>query len=333
MNYEEIHLKKKAALISLVIGFLMFFGKMTAYLLTGSAAIFSDALESVVHIFATSFAFYSLYLSAKPADTEHPYGHGKVEYFSAGAEGTLIIVAAISILYYAIKSLIFGIEISKLDIGVYIITAASIINLILGYYLIHTGKKTKSLVLVADGKHVLTDSVTSFGAVIALVVVLFTGWTIVDPLIAAFLGLNILWTGYRLIRTSVSGLMNEMNDEVVGKIASSLESQKANNPNWVDVHKLRYWKSGNKFVVDFHLVIPYYLSIKEGHDEMNKVQEVFKKIFEGEEVELMVHLDPCKPYYCKLCRKENCNVRSETCTRKITWGGKKIVSSAAEVTV
>jgi len=329
METAEIKLKKKAALISLIIGFLMFFGKMGAYILTGSAAVLSDALESIVHIFATSFAFYSLHLSTKPPDTEHPYGHGKIEFFSAGFEGALIIVAAISIIIYAVRDMILGTEISKLDVGAVIIAAASVTNLLLGLYLVRTGRKTNSLVLVADGKHVLTDSYTSIGAFIALILVLITNIKLFDPVIAIILALNILWTGKKLMRESIGGLMNETDDKVIYDIASALEKERTNYPNWIDVHRLRYWKSGDKYMVDFHLIVPYYQSVNESHQTMYKLEEVLKRVLKTSNVESFIHLDPCNPKCCHICSMPDCKVRHELKSKDVLWDGKKIVSRAA----
>jgi cation diffusion facilitator family transporter len=329
METAYVKLKKRAALISLIIGFLMFIGKMGAYILTGSAAVLSDALESIVHIFATSFAFYSLNLSTKPPDTEHPYGHGKVEFFSAGFEGALIIVAAIFIIIYAVRDIILGTEISKLDTGAVIIAGASVTNLFLGLYLIRAGRKTKSLVLVADGKHVLTDSYTSIGAFAALILVLLTGIKLFDPVIAIILALNILWTGKDLLRESVGGLMNETSKNVINDIADELEKHRPAHPNWIDVHRLRYWKSGDKFMVDFHLIVPFYQQVNDSHETVTRLEGVLKKVLETSETESFIHLDPCNPKCCHICNMPDCKVRQHAKSKNILWDGRKIVSIAA----
>jgi cation diffusion facilitator family transporter len=292
MDTAEIKLKKRAALISLVTGFLMFFGKMGAYFLTGSASVLSDALESIVHIIATSFAFYSLVLSTKPPDKEHPYGHGKIEFFSAGFEGAMIMVAAISIIAYAVRDIIYEKEISSLDTGAAIITGASIVNLFLGLYLIRTGKKTKSLVLIADGKHVLTDSVTSIGAVAALILVLVTNIKLFDPLIAIILAVNILWTGKRLLRESIGGLMNENDRKTLKQIKEVLESERRKHPDWINIHRIRYWKSGDKYMIDFHLIVPYKQTVSESHETMEIMEGILRNLLKTRKVELFIHFDP-----------------------------------------
>ena len=264
---ENIAIKKRAAIISLSIGIGMFIFKMGAYFITGSSAIFSDAAESVVHVMATGMALFSIILSSKPADESHPYGHGNVEYFSAGIEGLLIVIAAIFIIYESTLSIINGPELKQLGIGAIIITIASTVNLLLGNYLIRTGKKTNSLTLVADGKHVLTDSITSFGVIAAVVLVIITNIILLDPIIAIIVALNILFTGYKLIRESIGGLMNEANPITFKKLSDSLVNMKKDY--WIDIHELRFWQSGDKVFIDFHLILPYYFNIKQTHEEEN----------------------------------------------------------------
>ncbi len=324
MDTIGIRLKKKAALISLVIGFMMFAGKMGAYLLTHSAAILSDALESVVHIIATSFAFYSLYLSLKPPDKKYPYGYGKIEYFSAGFEGALIIIAAFSIIFYAVKDIIKGSDLTQVDVGAVIIFTASVVNVILGLYLIRSGKKTNSLILVADGRHVLTDAYTSIGAFGALILVLLTDIKLFDPIIAIILALNILYTGKNLVKESVLGLMNVIDSRLMEEIASILEEEKKSHTDWIDLHLLRYWKSGEKFIVDFHITIPYFLSVVKAHDVSHELEEIFKKIFKTDDVDILAHVEPCEPTCCVICRKEDCTVRSEVRSKNILWNVKNL---------
>jgi cation diffusion facilitator family transporter len=328
MEGSDVSLKKKAALISLVIGFMMFAGKMGAYLLTHSAAVLSDALESVVHIIATSFAFYSLYLSLRPPDKKYPYGYGKIEFFSAGFEGAMIIIAAISIIYYAVRDIIYGSPITQMDIGAAIIFIASVVNAALGLYLVRSGKKTGSLILVADGKHVLTDAYTSIGAFGALILVLITDIKLFDPLIAIILALNILFTGKNLVKESVTGLMNVTDTSMMESIAKTLESEKLSHPNWIDLHLLRYWKSGEKFIVDFHITIPYFLSVVEAHNVSHELEGIFKKIFMSDAVDTLAHVEPCEPTCCVICRKADCTVRADKHSKDIPWDVKNLTTES-----
>lgn len=320
-NVNQIKIRKRAAIISLVVGFSMFIFKIGAYLITGSAAIFSDAAESVVHVMATSMALYSIILSSRPADESHPYGHGNVEYFSAGIEGILIAVAAIFIIYEGVIAIITGPELKQLGIGAVVITFASMVNLLLGNFLIRTGKKTNSLTLVADGKHVLTDSITSFGVIAAVVLVIITGIQILDPIIAILIALNILFTGWKLIRESIGGLMNEVKPELLKKLSDKLISIKKNY--WIDIHELRFWQSGDKVFIDFHLILPYYFNIKQTHEEENVIEAELQKDFSN--ADLKIHLDYCVPELCKFCAYTECQVRSEEHTKMFNWDINKLI--------
>lgn len=321
MENQNTALKKKAAMISMAVGIGMFAAKITAYLLTGSSAIFSDAAESVVHVLATGMALYSIILSSKPADKSHLYGHGNIEYFSAGVEGLLIVLAAMVIIYSSVSDLITGFRPQQLDIGTVIVGIAGAVNLWLGFYLIKKGKQTNSLALVADGKHVLTDSYTSIGVVIGLVLVLFTGLYIIDPLIAIFVAVNILYTGYKLVRESIGGLMNETDEEMLNNIVEILNSIR--KKSWIDIHHLRFWKSSDKTFMDFHLILPYYFTIQQSHLEENFVEETFTEKFG--ETQVRIHMDYCDPSLCKFCEYTDCTVRLEEKSININWDQEKMI--------
>ncbi|MGB5848066.1 MAG: cation diffusion facilitator family transporter, partial [Ignavibacteriaceae bacterium] len=298
------NLKRKAALISLILSAILFLGKLVAYFITGSAAIFSDASESVVNIFATSMALYSIILSSKPADESHLYGHGNIEFFSAGIEGVLIFLAAIIIIYHAITDLLKGPELESLNIGVIIIAVTGGINFALGYYLIKTGKKTDSLTLIADGKHILTDSVTSVGVVIGIILVMITDIVILDPIVAIIVALNIIVTGYKLIRVSIGGLMIETDPELLQKISTILSEMK--KEYWIDVHELRYWRSGDRLFIDFHLILPYYFTIEQTHKEEKDIDVKLQKVFINSQIK--IHFDYCRTELCRFCSYEDCAV-------------------------
>jgi len=321
MDRENLRMKKKAAYISLSVGFGMFAFKLFAYFITGSSAIFSDAAESVVHVMATSVALYSIFLSAKPADKNHLYGHGNVEYFSAGLEGLLINIAAIVIIYKAVHDIIFGFDPKSLNTGTIIIFAAGLINGFLGFYLIRQGKKTRSLTLIADGKHVLTDSFTSVGVVLGLIIVILSGYVIVDALMAIFVAINILFTGTKLIRESVGGLMNETDDQTLSRLVNLLIRERKDY--WIDLHHFRFWASSDKVFVDFHLTMPYYLTIRETHTEE---ELILKKIREEiSTAELRVHIDYCTYDLCKFCNYQNCDDRKFAFESKPEWDSEKLI--------
>ncbi|HET56564.1 MAG TPA: cation transporter [Ignavibacteria bacterium] len=323
---ENIKLKKKAAIISLLVGLGMFAAKTTAYLITGSNAIFSDAAESVVHVMATTMALYSIILSSRPPDKSHLYGHGNIEYFSAGIEGLLIVIAAVTIIYTSVQDIIIGAIPEKLGTGTMIIAAAGIINLFLGFYLIKKGKQTHSLALVADGKHVLTDSYTSIGVIVGLVLVMLTDFYLLDPIFAIGVALNILYTGYKLMRESIGGLMNETDKESLKTLVDKLVVMKKDY--WIDVHHLRFWKSAEKIFVDFHLTLPYYFNIKKSHVVEEGIVEDLNKVFY--EAQVRIHLDYCYPELCKYCDYLPCEVRKDEKTISIEWNTEKLIGDPIE---
>ncbi len=313
-------LKKRAALISLIIGFGMLAGKTGGYFITNSAAILSDALESIVHVAATGMAFFSIIISSRPADDTHPYGHGKIEYFSAGIEGLLIIIAAIAIFYAAVTDIIFGSEIKSLDIGIIVVSFAAVINLALGFYLIRVGKKTNSLTLVADGQHILTDSYTSFGVMAGIFLVMITGWQILDPLVAMAIAVNIVVTGFQLLRESFGGLMHETDKKVLKDIIDGL--LKTKKSFWIDIHQLRFWKTSDTIFLDFHLILPYYFTIKESHEEEKRITTQLDSV--NHNVELKIHFDHCTDSLCRLCKFSECTRRVHKWDTDFVWDEKKL---------
>jgi len=327
MNLDSnINLKKKAALISLFVGFGMFAAKITAYLITDSSAIFSDAAESVVHVIATSMALYSIILSSRPPDISHLYGHGKIEYFSAGIEGFLIVIAALTIIYTSIENIVVGANPDQLGTGTIIIGIAGAVNLFLGFYLIKKGKQTNSLALIADGKHVLTDSYTSIGVIVGLVLVMFTDFYLLDPIFAIGVAINILYTGYKLVRESIGGLMNETDLESLEKMIAIFHKMRKNY--WIDLHHLRFWQSAEKLFSDFHLTIPYYFDIKTSHLEEEAIVDELNKIFPDAQVR--IHFDYCYPQLCKYCEYEPCTVRKEPKSTSFEWTTEKIIGDPIE---
>ena len=275
--------------LSFSVGVLMLLIKWYAYSITGSSAILSDAAESVVHIIGVAFAVFSLWLSLQPADRSHPYGHDKISYFSAGAEGGLIVIAAFYIIYVSVKRLLFGIELSNLDKGTYFTLGASIINLFLGGYLVWKGKKTKSIILVANGKHVLTDSWTSFGVVAGLSLTLLTGWLPFDPIVAIIAALNILWTGGKLLRQSAGGLMDESNSELENSIHKIIDNE--TSTRGLKYHQLRFRESGNTVWIEFHLLFSKGTLLDDAHQSATEIETSLKKML-NTSVNVVTHLEP-----------------------------------------
>ncbi|WP_158798172.1 cation diffusion facilitator family transporter [Pedobacter sp. L105] len=308
--------KKKAILISLCISIVLMLAKFGAYFLTHSNAILTDAAESIVNVLASGFAFYSIYLITLPKDENHPYGHGKVEFFSAFLEGSLIGIAGLVIIFKSSYDLVFPKEIFKLLDGAIIIGATGIVNLIVAYYLINTGKKHRSLTLEADGKHLMTDAVTSAGLVVGILVITVTKIYWLDSVVSILLGFYILYNGYQLIRKSVGGLMDESNIELVEVIVDILQQNR--HEDWIDVHNLRAQQYGADLHIDCHVTLPYYYDLNQVHKEISEIDELINGNAERD-TELFIHADPCLPECCNYCKVKNCHVRQHAFQEEIQW--------------
>jgi len=257
--------------ISLIVGILMLGLKWSAYLLTGSIAIFSDAMETIVHIAAVGFAWYSLRITYLPPDEDHHFGHDKITFFSAGLEGALIILAAIIIIQTAIDKLISGVTLEQVGYGTALTATAAIINTILGIYLVKTGKNNSSFIIEANGRHILTDAWTSAGAIAGLLLAYLTGAYWIDPLMALFFGANIIFEGGKLIRRSVQGLMDKTDTELYTVVTTLL--QKQCETFGISFHRLRLRVSGNYVYIDFHLQFPDDTTIELAHLQATEIEQ------------------------------------------------------------
>lgn len=281
--------ESRALNISLGIGLLMLGIKWFAYIITGSVAIFSDAMESVVHQFAVAFAWYSLRVTYRPPDNDHHYGHDKITYFSAGLEGGLIIIAAFVIIATAINKLIYGITLERVGSGTFLTAFAGGINAILGWYLLKVGKKERSLIIEANGRHILTDAWTSVGAVAGLLLAYYTKLTIIDPIIALVFGSNIIWEGGKLLRSAVSGLMDKTNPVYQLKAMNALDNFSAEHN--VSYHRLRLRESGQRVYVDFHIVFPEGTPIEVAHQTATDAELCVLRVIDHP-AEVLSHLEP-----------------------------------------
>lgn len=308
--------QKSIILLSLVISILLMGAKFIAYYLTHSNAILTDALESIVNIMASSFAFYSIYLAAMPKDENHPYGHGKVEFFSAFFEGGLIFIAGLLIVGKSIYNLYYPAEIHQILDGMWILAITGVVNFYLGRYLIQKGKDFNSITLFADGKHLQTDAYSTLGLLVGLSLFYLTKIVLIDTLLSLFLGLYILYNGYKLLRTSVGGLMDESDVEMVNKIVEILQGNRKNA--WIDVHNLRIQRYGSQLHVDCHVTLPNYLNLIQVHDEVSAIDTLVNENT-NIQTELFIHADPCVPQCCHYCRMKNCPIRSEDKMKDIEW--------------
>ena len=285
---RELHDANFAMRLSLVIGLAMLIGKTTVYFLTHSAAIFSDAAESVVHVIAVGFAWFSLRLSTRSASPEFLYGYERVTFFSAGFEGAMIIVAALAILYESIGKWIAGLQLEHLGAGALLVLVAGLVNAGLGYYLLRTGRRTNSLILEADGKHVLTDSLTSFGVVAGLGLVMLTKWKPFDPIIAIVVALNILWSGGRLAWRSAVGLLDYSDPQTGKQIREKLDA--ICSELGLQYHGVRYRTTGYRQIIEVHLLFPHASTVGEAHRLATTLEERLP-VELGKPAEVITHLE------------------------------------------
>jgi cation diffusion facilitator family transporter len=303
---RDTRVRLRAGMISLVVGGALLWAKFVAYQLTGSTAVLSDALESIVNVIAAIFALGSLVFAGRPADRNHPYGHGKIEYFSAAFEGGLITFAATLILYEAGRGFFQALALRQLDLGLAIILGAGIVNAGLGWFLIRTGRLTQSLTLVADGQHVLSDFWTSLGVTIGLILVKFTGIVWFDPIVAAIVGLNLGRTGLWLVRHAAGGLLDEEDTKLLGKLIKALDAYRM--PGIIRIHHLRAIRAGRFTHVDAHLVVPEFWSVERAHALAESFEQRVISAC-GVEGEIVFHIDPCHRSYCAQCDVMDCPIR------------------------
>ena len=285
---RELQDARFAMRLSLIFGVGMLLAKTTVYFMTHSAAIFSDAAESVVHVIAVGFATFSLRLSTKSASPQFLYGYERITFFSAGFEGAMIVVAAIAILYESIRKWIAGLQLEHLGTGALLILMAGILNAGLGYYLVRTGRRTNSLILEADGKHVLTDSWTSFGVVGGLGLVLLTHWKPFDPLVAIAVAGNILWSGGRLVWHSAVGLMDYSDPRAGRKIREKLDAICSELA--IQYHGVRFRTTGYRQIIEVHLLFPRQTSVSQAHSLATILEERLP-VDLGMPAEVITHLE------------------------------------------
>lgn len=321
LEQQNFQVQKRVAIFST--GILVF--KFWAYFATHSVSILTDALESIVNVTAGFIGLYSLYVAAQPKDKEHPYGHGKAEFISAAIEGTLIALAGITILYQSIQKLIRPTPVHELDLGIALVAGTAILNLLIALYCLRIGKKNHSLALIASGQHLRTDALSTGGIVAGLILLYFTGWSWIDPVLAIVFGMYIIYTGYGILRHSIGGIMDEADHVLLQQFVDLLNRDR--EPAWIDLHNLRVIRYGTKLHVDCHLTLPWFFNVHEAHREVDALSEKIRAEF-GASIELFVHTDGCMPFSCKLCDRVNCAVRQHPFEKRLEWDLNNILSDA-----
>jgi cation diffusion facilitator family transporter len=317
---QNIRIQKWVAILSITLLVI----KLVAYYLTHSVAVLTDALEGIVNVVAGFFGLYSLNLSAKPRDADHPYGHGKIEFVSAAVEGVMIVVAGVLIIVESLRNLVSPSAISQLDIGIILIAVTAAVNFVVGGICVRTGRKNKSLALEASGKHLQSDTYTTVGILVGLALIYATNIQWLDSAIALVFSLFILYTGFKILRTSLAGIMDERDQELLDEMIKSLDKDRS--INWVDLHNLRIIKYGSVLHIDCHLTVPWYLNVHEAHDEIDKLGKIVRDRF-GSSIEFFVHSDGCLPIGCPICIKQDCPVRHHAFTKRIVWSVPNVESN------
>lgn len=317
INKDKIGFQKWIA----AFGVILFIGKIIAWKLTDSDAVFSDAMESIVNVISAFMGLYSLHLASKPKDEDHPYGHGKVEFVTSGIEGALIAIAGVMIIYEGINSLITGKVLGQLDWGIAIIAATAIINYILGYISIKKGERENSLVLISSGKHLQSDTVTTLGVVISLIIVYFTKIYWIDSVVALIFGFYIIFVGYKIVRKSLRGIMDEQDPELLNNIIDLLEKNR--HTEWIDIHNMKIQQFGSSLHIDAHITLPYYYSLREAHKEMEQAILLLANNTKRT-VEFNFHMDDCKTISCPVCQIMDCPVRKQPFVKRVEWTAENV---------
>jgi cation diffusion facilitator family transporter len=276
-----------------------------------------------VNVLAGAIGLYSLYVASKPKDKEHPYGHGKAEFISAAFEGSLIIAAGLIIFYESINAFFKPSALHSLDNGLWVLLVTAFLNLFAGLIAKKMGTKNKSLALVSSGQHLILDSFTTFAVSIGIGIVLLTNITGIDAVLAILMSFWIIYNGYKIIRASLAGIMDEADLALLEEVVSELNKNR--NVQWVDLHNLRVIKYGSLMHIDCHLTVPWFLNVNEAHQVVEEFTNLIKNKF-GASIEFFVHTDGCMSYSCPICLAENCAQRKAPLEQKLDWTIENVLS-------
>lgn len=322
-NHDKsvIQLQRWIAALSVV----LFLGKFWAWTLTGSVTILTDALESIVNVIAGFVGLVAVVVAAKPRDKNHPYGHGKIEFVSAAIEGALIIIAGLMVCIEAIDHLLHPSALEKLNWGMLLIAITGGANWLLGLYAGKSGQRKRSATLLAAGKHLCADAYNSIAVVGGLLLVKFTSLIWLDAAIALIFAGIIFLVGYRVLRKSLAGIMDEADMDLLQEVINLLQEKRQND--WIDLHNLRVIQYGAVLHVDAHMTLPYYYDIRGADEKLHALQDLITAHFGGK-VELFVHIDACRPYQCHLCAKEDCSFRAHPFVRQVVWNMENVMNDS-----
>ena len=310
--------------IVLLLSVVIMLVKFLAFWFTHSGAVLSDALESLINIATSMFTLYSIIYAARMKDEDHPYGHGKVEYFAIGFEGALIFGTGIYIIIHSINRFIQREPLQDVDAGMILTAISGLAMFFIGSFLKKKGAELHSQPLKADGAHFHADTVTSIGLIGGLLLYRFTGWYWIDPLLAAVLALHIIFSGFVLLRESVDRLMDKVDMKTVRLVTDVLQNTR--RATWIDIHNLRVQKFGDNLHIDCHLTLPFYLSLEQVHDEIKLLEAEIEKALPYS-VELFVHTDPCQQIPCVLCAAPDCRFRKSPMLKRVIWNSENLMQN------
>ncbi|MFT2011063.1 cation diffusion facilitator family transporter [Pontibacter sp. 13R65] len=310
-------------MLVVTVGGVLLVTKFVAFFLTNSNAILTDALESIINVVAGLFSLYSLVISARPKDENHPYGHGKIEFIASSVEGSLIMVAGGFIIAKSVVNLFQPVALQQLDYGMLLITGSGIVNYATGYLAEQKGRNSNSVVLVAGGRHLKTDAYSTAGILVGLLLIYLTKQMWLDSVVAILFGGFICYTGLKITRSSVAGIMDEADYELLKRIVEVLNANRRNN--WIDIHNLRVIKYGAKLHIDCHLTVPWYLTVLEAHDEVDALSKLVRENIDPG-IELFIHTDPCVELSCTVCEKHNCTSRRVDFRQRVEWEFDKVIA-------
>lgn len=291
--------------------------KFWAYYLTGSKAIFTDALESIVNVVAGFFALFSLYLANLPKDENHPYGHGKIEFISAGIEGSLITAAGCYMVIEVILTLYHREPIQALDKGLIIIVLAGAINWQLGRFLIRLGQQHRSPTLLANGTHLQADAYANIALLGGLLLVFLTGYTILDSAITLVFSAVLMVTGIGIVRKAMAGILDEMDYYLAAEVIKCLQNNR--KTHWIDCHNFRIIQYGAALHIDCHITVPYFFTVEQAHDIVKDIEDTLGANTDRN-LDVFIHTDPCIPAIsCAICAKADCQAREYPFKKQIFW--------------
>ncbi|CAN5629744.1 cation diffusion facilitator family transporter [soil metagenome] len=308
--------KVNAVRLVLIFSVLIMGVKFFAYSLSKSNAILSDALESLINIATSGFTLYSIYYSSKLRDSDHPYGHGKIEYLAVGFEGALILCTGIYIIFIAITHFFQPVVLRDVDSGILLTALSGLAMYFIGTFLKRKGREMNSMPLIADGEHFHVDTVTSVGLIAGLLLFKLTGWYWIDPTLAIVLALHIMMSGYKLVKVSIDHLLDKADLATIQNVSEAL--QKYRHKSWIDIHNLRLQKFGQYLHVDCHITLPFYFTLEQVHDEVKLLEKELNRDFENA-IEIFIHTDPCQQIPCAHCEQDDCVFRKSPFIRQIPW--------------